>query len=435
MRNRYDKILRNDLSIAQTVSKNSDSFDTPLGQLSLNVVVPTLILYVKWILTESKRKNIKRLYFFARDGYLMYHTALILCSKLKFDIECSYFYCSRYSLRMASYRFFDDSAYDKLFIHSYKLSAYNMLKRAGFSDNERFEVYKEIDFPLTDEQKIMTKTKFNDFCSKVKESKAFIKILKEKSDIAYENTLLYIKQESIPDYDKIGIVDLGWTGSLQRTLKRILDSADIKTHLCGFYLGMLETPPKLENSEYNTWLFNENDVLVKSWFAYNLMECIFTAPHGMTMGYTDDQGIIMPIFSEEKNAANYIEVIKEISEKFAADCDLKYCKKHKKLALRLLKQLMFNPSEQEVNLFRDLCFCDDVGEQYQSNIVQITDKRKFKNQFLFHKIINRKEIDNLYWYCGSLKISNVSFKKLYKYVFLLTNVLVISLKKLIQHKK
>lgn len=420
MKNRYKVILKKDKNIALTASSLSDNYPSSFGQLSVNLITPVLVMYVYWILTEARHRNINRLYFLARDGYVLYHIAIGLCEKMKLDIECSYFYCSRYSLRMATYCFFDESAYEKLFIHAYKLSPRNMLKRAGFSKDERFNVYKEMSCVPFNENAVMSRSEFNDFCDRVKKTSYFKNLLKSKSDIAYKNTIAYIRQEGMQNYDRIGIVDLGWTGSMQYTLRRLLDSNGIETRVIGFYIGMLEKPRFQENSEYITWLFDEKNTYTKSWFAHNLLECMCSAPHGMTVGYCSENGRIKPVFEKSENPHEFISTQKKISDEFVELCGETNINKHKRIAKRLLKKMMFHPTEREAEIFKAYRFCDDIGEQYHTNLVQNAEKKEFREQLIFHKLRNRDSSDGFYWYYGSLKASNLLMKTFYKYMYFYT---------------
>ena len=360
----------------------------------------------------------------------MYHIAREISCKND-NPECSYFYCSRYALRMAAYRFQDDSAYDRLFIPAFKLTACNMLKRAGLDEKERNAVYRNIGFP-EDESSVMGRTDFAGFCDKVRNSEVFNDILKEKSDKAYKNTVNYFLQEGLDKYDKIGIVDLGWTGSLQYTLKRILDSMGVKSEIHGFYMGMLDTPPVSENSEYHTWLFSENDIIVKSWFAHNLMECVCTAPHGMTTGYTYKGGKTVPVLTDNENRSELADRIKDIS--------LEYVQKNRqsvfgnasdtrKKNLKRLYRLMFAPTEIQADALSEYCFCDDVGEQYHRSIVQNAKPVQFRKVLLFYKFRNRESADGFYWYCGSVAASDLLIKTFYRYEYFLTNLLILSIKR------
>jgi len=393
-------------------------------------ISPVLAHYTGWVLSEAQRLGIKHLFFLARDGYQMYNIAKEISGN-EGTPECSYFYCSRYALRMAAYRFHDDSAYDRLFIPAFKLTAGNMLKRAGFDEDERRAVYRNIGFP-EDESTVMGRSEFAKYCDRVRNSEVFNTILNEKSDRAYEETVKYFRQEGMDRYDKIGIVDLGWTGSLQHTMKRILDSMGVKSEIHGFYMGMLSSPPVSENSEYHTWLFNEKNISVKAWFAHNLMECICTAPHGMTIGYKEADGKIVPVITENENNTDLVEKIKEITLSYAEKNKseiFKITSHIKTKNLRRLHRLMFAPTEIQANALSEYCFCDDVGEQYHRSIVQNAKPVQFRKVLLFHKLRNRDNADGFYWYCGSVAASDLLIKTFYRYEYLITNLVILSLKK------
>ncbi len=403
-------------------------------ELARYVLAPVLVLYTRWIIGESQKRGIDRLYFLARDGWLMYHIALRICASEKLDMACSYFYCSRYSLRAGAYRFFDDSAYDRLFLHSYRQSPYDMLCRAGLTDDERKLVYDDISKAGSEqkaegvwrmgsgtENKRMGRKEFGSFCEEVRGSAVFRKILSEKSEEAYIGVMKYIGQEGMNRHRKIGIVDLGWTGSLQYTLRRLLDSSFINTHITGFYMGLLEKPPEASGSIYVPWLFDEKDIKTKSWFAHNLMECLCSAPHGMTVGYKREGNRIVPELAEQENDPEYLHVIKtkalEMADKMTS-CS--YNGSGKKYVLKLLYSLMCSPADADIKILKKYAFCDDVGGQYHKPIVQTGKANNFCREILPFKLFHRDETDGFYWYCGSLKASRIHFKRLYRAGYRLT---------------
>lgn len=397
-----------------------------------NRIATVLVSYTRWILREAQSRNIHRLYFLARDGWLMYHIAEQICRTEKLNINCSYFYCSRYSLRAGAYRFFDDSAYEKLFLHSYRQTASDMLTRAGFSKQKRYQVYEDIGFDSAKELDIMGRQEFDGFCGKVKGSKVFRSIISEISEEAYQKIMRYIGQEGMNRYKKIGIVDLGWTGSLQYTLHKLLESSRINTHITGFYMGMLDAPPRSQGSVYLTWLFNEQDIKIKSWFAHNLMECICCAPHGMTLGYEQDEKKMVPVFSDEENSPDHITEIKTAAVNLAVERnntgeigsrDIPG-NSERKAALKLLYQIMYSPSDMDIELLKTYTFCDDVGEQYHKSIVQEGKAKDFRREILPFKLMHRDETDGFFWYFGSLKKSRVHFKGLYKIGYRLTRKII-----------
>lgn len=419
---RYNRILRSDQKLYEAVKAlhSENVFESTVN----SVIAPVLVMYTNWVISEARKHGIQRLYFLARDGYQMYHIADKICRQNRFNIKCSYFYCSRYSFRMAAYRFFDDTAYKKLFINSYKLTARHMLERAGFNEEERSIIYDEIGFKQK-ENAVMGRSEFAVFCRHIRNSISFNGMLKEKSERAYQSTISYMHQEEMQKYSKIGIVDLGWTGSLQYTLKKLLVSDDIHSEVYGFYMGMLDTPPKTPNSFYLSWLFDSRQDLIKTWFSHNLIECICSAPHGMTLGYKVLNDTWIPILSKPENYPQLPELIRMKVETLSVE-DIG---SQKKTALRLLRKLMLSPTEEEANALRCYRFCDDVGEQYHRSIVQKVKPKDFRREILPWKLQNHDSSDGLYWYYGSIQASDMFIKMFYRYMYLFTRYIIMKAKR------
>ena len=422
MKNRFEKILKREPAIYSAVMEMPIHSDFEL--LAADVISPVLVMYTEWILQQAEIKKIKHLYFLARDGYLMYHIAKKICDKKKYSIKCSYFYCSRYALRMAAYRFQDETAYEKLFLHAFRQDPDLLLKRAGFTAEQKQQVYNDIGFSKEKEREFTGRKRFDEICGKIKKSVVFHRILTEKSDTAYENTMSYIRQEQMQSYDMIGIVDLGWTGSLQQTLYRLLNSENSSVKVYGFYMGMLNKPPETENSRYCTWLFGDKNNFIQSWFAHNLMECICSAPHGMTIGYEKSDGEIIPVFASAENEVTLAKRLRSYCEMLAEKSSYTYQTQDRKIALKLLKRMMFVPTEQECRTFEKYRFCDDVGEQYHRSIIQKGKLSDFNKELPFHKLFFRDTTDGFYWYYGSVQASNLIPKIFYRWTYLFTKYLI-----------
>ena len=391
-----------------------DEFD----RIAIGTIAPTLTEYTKWVLSEAEQQEIEHLYFLARDGYQMYHIAQIIGS----DIDNSYFYCSRYALRMAAYRFLDESAYDKLFVPAFVLTAANILGRVGFDENDRRHVYEEISF-RKNECEVMGRAEYTKFCEKLRHSRMFKTILKTKSDAAYTDTIGYIRQQGMDQYSVIGIVDLGWTGSLQGTLRRLLESMGVSVSIHGFYMGMLGHPPETSDSKYHTWLFNEKDWITRAWFSHNLMECICCAPHGMTIGYMRNIDEIDPILAEKEISDKIPERIKKITLRYAASHKTSNDPRVKNSVMKRLKKLMLSPTIQQAKALSVYRFCDDVGEQYHRSMVGDSGYGELLREILPFKLFYTDSADGLYWYYGALAAGNVRLKIVLKYGYFYTKCL------------
>ena len=399
--------------------KEEDVFEN----ISRLVTAPSIYMYTCWIISRAEQLGLKRLYFFSRDGYYMYHAAEKICQRRSNGIKCSYFFCSRYSLRLGAYRFKDDSAYDELFYFAYKISPYIMLKRADFSEDERKMILDSIDFD-GDEKKIMGKREFSEFCSKLKKSEVFENLLKERSDSAYEGIRAYITQEKMTSYDKIGVIDLGWNGSMQYTLRKILDSMNSDVSVFGFYLGMMSSPSEDEKNKYFPWIFQKKDYKTRAWFSHNLLECLCSAPHGMTLKYIPEgHDHASVVFDDHTDNQKLDALLKEQLVFLSEHCDTEYYDSFKKTALRLLYLLMYKPEKKEAEALGSILFCDDVAEQYHGSIAVSCRKKDLRKEILPFKIFNRDSTDGFYWYYGSVAVSSIKAGKLYKFGYAFTGYL------------
>ena len=233
------------------------------------------------------------------------------------------------------------------------------------------------------------------------------------------------------EYETVGIVDLGWTGSLQAVLRRLLDSAQIRTKIVGFYMGMLDRPPAQEASVYRTWLFSEKETGIKSWFSHNLMECVCSAPHGMTMGYRRSGDRIVPVLAAEENPPEESGRIQQSIAQMLQSFPENACSQvhHRKTALQLLKKLMYAPTIEETNALSRYRFCDDVGEQYHRSIVQTGKASDYRRELLLFKPFCRDSTDGFYWYYGSVAASSLKLKTFYRHGYLATRYIIMKLKR------
>lgn len=101
------------------------------------VLSPALHGYILWVLREAAASGKKRLYFLARDGYLMYRTAVILCRELELPLECRYLCCSRYSLRLPAYHLDHQGALEYICRGGIDVTMRKILDRAGLTEEEK----------------------------------------------------------------------------------------------------------------------------------------------------------------------------------------------------------------------------------------------------------------------------------------------------------
>lgn len=341
-----------------------------------HVVGPIMYRYTLWVVLQARKMGIKNLWFLARDGYLLNAMAERVCRACGIDIKIRYLYCSRRALRMPTYHLIGDEAYEYLLSWGYYCTPRSVLARAELVGEDGERLLSSIGFNDPDER--LSRVRFDELCRALRENGELIRYLKQKSEASYPAAMAYLKQEGLFDTDTVAIVDSGWTGSMQHSLRVLLESGGYGGRIIGFYFGMYAEPRCARDGEFLTYYFNASGPLFrKLYFNNNVFECMLSAPHPMTVSYVLDNGVAAPTFASycSKEMLNDIELqikgaleyadekIKDIGTKIKADCtNADYYK--------LIKQIMIYPTKQQAQLYSHFLFCDDVTESYMLSIIK-----------------------------------------------------------------
>lgn len=385
-----------------------------MEKFSREVVGPVMYEYTFWILSECEKRGLKKVYFLARDGYLLCEIAKVICKKFDLKIECKYLYCSRLSLRIPTYHFLGEEGMDLLLLKSYYATPESVLLRAGLEEKELTKLAKELG--INDIHKEFSSAEFEDFANKLRGCEIFKNKVDKISKNAYKSAIDYFKQEKLFEDDKVVIADSGWTGSMQRSLRQLLESAGYKGKFIGFYFGLNKKSNQREDGEYLSYYFspNENNKR-KINFNNNVFECMLSADHGMTVGYRNVGGKSEPVLKAEENNGNMKQLVPlqiDGALEYAQNCDVYKkigefdLKKSRKKCYRILKRAMVKPTREEVEMLSNFMFCDDVTEGYHISISSKELRKHLGNEMfvnralrkLFHK--KSKVTTNLFWTYG-----------------------------------
>lgn len=413
---RYEKYLKQyakDVPYQDGIKINCSS---ELEYITNHVTAPIMVSYVWWILLEAKQKNISTLYFLARDGYTLCKIAELFCEKFQLNIQCRYLYCSRAALRMPTYHFLGEEAYSLLFMGGSYLTADHVLDRIDCTEEEREKIFAETNFDIAFRGKIFSWHEHETYCKKLRTSNTYNKIVKEKSESAYTTILGYFQQEGLTQLKHIAIVDSGWTGSMQRSFRQILEYAGHTPKITGFYFGMYAKQKEQQDGTYCTWYFNQRGPIKNTiMFSNNLFETMLTAPHGMTVGYELQQGTYKPIQKAAPQGKRLDDILVQQRTILSfTNHVLKkinffefHSKQHLKLTKKLLTQLMVKPEKAEVLAYQHFLFCDDITESYQLTLhTENADLSRYLIlRRIYRKFISKKQEEpspEVLWHFGSI---------------------------------
>lgn len=253
---------------------------------------PMLFPYVFWVLQNAQKMELKKLYFVARDGYVLKEMADAIIHELNLPIKTHYVYSSRQAWRLAGYDPQDHFAINSYFQADISPDVNTLLHHLGMSPQEglRFLPKKyqnpnkkicSSDFPIIKE------FLFKNF--------EFQKILEEKVSATKSVLIKYLQQEIDFSQEKIAFVEFRGTGATQECVTRLIHE-HYKNEVINFFLT-LETPDA-HSKAFKYMMFPSGYKYI-----HVILEMLTRAPHGLTLGYQEVGGKIQPILDEDEGFA------------------------------------------------------------------------------------------------------------------------------------
>lgn len=307
-------------------------------------------------------------------------------------------------MRVPEYAMLGKKCLDRIFIGGIDVTFRRIMKRAALTDDEINDVAAEcgisdeLDRLLNYQEIITLKNKFAS-------NRKLLDYIQKHSKEAYPNAIGYLKQEGLLDDIKYGLVDSGWVGTLQQTIRHLTQ----KDRIDGFYFGLYETPRDEDPGMYHGFYFNpETGLDRKSYFSNCLFEAVFTSAEGMTVGYTKENKRYIPQMDMEQNPNKEIiqdnvrQLLSYLNEivRYDKQSDIHF-------AESILRTLMARPTMLEVEEFGNLLFSDDVLEGNLKKVATELNHEEIVNQRFIPKMlimlgVSKKEIHESAWIEGSI---------------------------------
>lgn len=354
--------------------------------------------YVWWVLREAQKRKITTLYFLARDGYLLREIAECFCRHFGLEISCRYLYCSRASVRMPSYHLIGEEAFQLLTVGGYRITLRSLLRRAELTPEEREAVYRDMGLCDVDENRILQRNEFEEIRNRLLKSNVFRAYVMEKSKTAYPNAIGYFRQEGLLEQTELAIVDSGWAGSMQRSIRQLLSAAGFQGQITGFYFGLYRAPQEPADGTFLSWYFNEKGrTAYKIPFCNNLFECLLSAPHGMTTTYALQNGEYVPVMPANHTESQllfiqeHIHAVLEYTERRLKTIEFEAFQEQecRKETYQAVKRYMGHPTLEEVQQLGQFLFCDDVTEDYQLKLADASQIAALKGYRILPRIMRR----------------------------------------------
>lgn len=358
---KYQKFLEKSLSenvLLSYINNNYQLNKSNYYNLGFELLGPLLYGYCCWLKSELEKKNINKIYFFSREGNLL-KTAFD-CINNNQKIITKYLYVSRRSTRVPLLK--NIKCLDDIF---------EIIKMRRIIDLESFFINVGLD--IDNYKELIKKYDLNKY-SIINNNKSFNLFFDEIIDDIINNSineekliLKYLKQENLNGV--IAVADVGWMGTMQNSIEKILTDNGIDCKIEGFYLGRSPQYINLEcNKNMSDYIFSNSKYDYSHIRPFlNLFESFFLAQHGTTLKYVEREDYIYPELADYEYNENETIIFREIQQgamKFVANYHLNIIDES---YLNGIFSFGLRPKMKHVKMFKNISYVETKDFLFVSN--------------------------------------------------------------------
>lgn len=340
-----------------------------------------LFPYIWWVLQESICKGIKRLYFIARDGYVLKKIADIIINKLNYPIETNYIYGSRLSWRLPSISQ-NNINLKKLMRWSYTNKMNSVEDLANFFEVGVDDLIQHIPERYRNMCDQLSRIDIYEIVSSLNENQDFLEFLIETQNPKRELVINYLLQEVDIQDNAFAFVELAGTGFTQGCLADII--SDIYPYSIRTFFFKLDKMNIMKNCIYY-------DFLPSFLYLNVIIEMLCRAPHGQTIGYKEKKGKIIPVIEKNEGHAliqhgfeDYVLGIEKFTEQYCTTIKQNALLDNKiKLLLHCMEYITKTPNNEIVAFFGSMPFSASERENKIVEFAPILSKRHIIKIFLW----------------------------------------------------
>jgi predicted HAD superfamily hydrolase len=330
--------------------------------------------FAAWLVERLRAGAYQRVYFAARDGLVMKRFFDLVAATAGFEIDSRYLYISRAAL-YPSLVFTDPVMARRLFGHSWDhLTIEAALARIGLSFTQcramlagqgLFDPRERLDGEVRER-----------FVAFLQEAWPLIQGLSEQQ---YWLTIDYLRQEGLLDHEKAAFVDIGWHGSLQNSLLKLLDHLRVRKSVSGYYLGTFEKPsgasPRFKSHGYLVDNSEPGSITQLVRLGPSLIELFHSAGHGSVRGYRAEGTRVLPVLDQHFDEQwQYLSIIEPLQKRAYEHVEAQLARlaapllpaPAPELVARTALRVIYAPTPAEAAVFGQLKIAPDFGGRAKS---------------------------------------------------------------------
>ena len=281
--NSQNSFVQISLGCAKNIRLNKFPNDEK-AQLGASLAGPILFPYIYWLLDQAQKRGIERLYFIARDGYILKLIADLIIKENNLPIKTKYIYGSRKAWRISALNLDDDELY-RQFIQFTMYEPKKIPQAFGLTKEEFLSILpkKLRNYSTSKPDKRLAEYLYN--------NKDVLKFAIEKNKAQKNCVINYLKNTIDCTDDKFAFVDLDGSGLTQNCLARLMNNFYDK-NIKSFYYAV--TPACCRSLNLEKYYY----YTLKRGNMGNMLELLTRAPHGQTLKYADKNEDYKPILEQ-----------------------------------------------------------------------------------------------------------------------------------------
>lgn len=276
------------------------SDESVIWNVTADVSAPLVFAFVNWTLQQARAQGIRRLYFLARDGQIMHRIAARIIERhYRDEIEARYLYVSRQSLLFPATRELDRETLEWIMAPTALLTVRIVLRRINFRPEEvyhllhRHQLHEDIDRHLDEAQRKRLRQLLREMWP----------LIAGRAREYRRNTIGYFRQEGLFADGRLAVVDIGWSGTLQRSISRLLEMHGDSRPVAGFYFGLKNRKKHKESDSLHAWFTDHRDprALDRKTYIVPMTELFTAADHGGVIRHDYRDGRYHPVLRDSRN--------------------------------------------------------------------------------------------------------------------------------------
>lgn len=281
--NSQNSFVQISLGCAKNIRLNKFPNDEK-AQLGASLAGPILFPYIYWMLDQAQKRGIERLYFIARDGYILKLIADLIIKENNLPIKTKYIYGSRKAWRISALNLDDDELY-RQFIQFTMYEPKKIPQAFGLTKEEFMSILpkKLRNYSTSKPDKRLAEYLYN--------NKDVLKFAIEKNKAQKNCVINYLKNTIDCTDDKFAFVDLDGSGLTQNCLARLMNNFYDKKIKSFYYAVTPACCRSLNLEKYYYYTLKRGNM-------GNMLELLTRAPHGQTLKYANKNEDYKPILEQ-----------------------------------------------------------------------------------------------------------------------------------------